>query len=105
MSDILKYPSWQAPLQDLILEFDGENFKQRAVVVELLIFARLQELQELRELQRPTDGYAELDALNDALRVLHKIRDDRLGNAEQQTRAGEPRNPTSLPGGRGTFNP
>jgi hypothetical protein len=81
MNENLKYPSWQTPLQDLILEFDRENFNQRIQVVELLIFARLQQLQEL---QQQSDGYAEVDAINDALCILHKIRDDRLGCPERQ---------------------
>jgi hypothetical protein len=46
MSDIeLKYPEWQAPLQDLFLESDHEKLHEKIQKVETLIFERLQLLR------------------------------------------------------------
>jgi hypothetical protein len=39
-----KYPEWQDPLQELILEFDDEKAREKGQKVESLIFARLQKL-------------------------------------------------------------
>jgi hypothetical protein len=39
-----KYPEWQDPLQELILEFDDEKSSRKGQKVESLIFARLQKL-------------------------------------------------------------
>jgi hypothetical protein len=40
----LKYPSWQTPLQEAILEFDPEKLAEKIQAVESLIFERLQVL-------------------------------------------------------------
>src|SRR5438105_14311143 len=41
----LKFPEWQAPLQDLILEFDREKMPEKMQHVETLIIDRLQQLR------------------------------------------------------------
>jgi hypothetical protein len=40
----LKFPQWQAPLQDLSLEFDLVKLQEKIRAVEALLFARLQQL-------------------------------------------------------------
>jgi hypothetical protein len=67
-----KYPEWQDPLQELILEFDDEKAREKGQKVESLILARLQKL-------RPeSDGRGELLALSDALSVLRIVKRNRL---------------------------
>lgn len=74
MSDAdLKYPEWQTPLQELILEFDPEKLPERIQKVEILIFERLQQLHG------ESDGRAEHEALNDALTIVRGIKRDKLG--------------------------
>jgi len=68
----LKFPKWQVPLQELILEFDHEKLPAKVEKVEALIFERMQQLS-----QEP-NGRAELDALNDALTVLRIIKADKM---------------------------
>jgi len=69
----LKYPEWQAPLQDLILEFDREKLRDKIQNVETLIFKRL------RHLGQESEGRAEVQAINDALSILRIIKRDKLG--------------------------
>jgi hypothetical protein len=69
----LKYPEWQAPLQDLILEFDREKALERIQKVENLIFERLQQLPQ------GSDGHSEQEAINDALFIIRNIKRDKLG--------------------------
>jgi len=68
----LKYPEWQAPLQELILEFDREKLPGKRQNVEILISKRLQQLRD------EMDGLAEVQALNDGLAVLRIIKRDKL---------------------------
>ena len=67
-----KYPSWQEPYQQALLELDPAKLRQKMLNAEAAIFRRLEQL---------SDGEAHLDgtldeklAINDAisgLRVLH----------------------------------
>ena len=68
----LKYPEWQAALQELILEFDREKLPGKRQNVEILISKRLQQLRD------EMDGLAEVQALNDGLAVLRIIKRDKL---------------------------
>jgi hypothetical protein len=71
--DGLKYPEWQLPLQELILEFDRATLHQKMQRVEALIYDRVQQLQE------GSDGHtAEREALNDAISLLRVIKRDKL---------------------------
>ncbi|HEY1470976.1 MAG TPA: hypothetical protein VGF61_18195 [Candidatus Acidoferrum sp.] len=73
MSDgALKFPQWQAPLQDLILESDPEKLAEKARAVEALLFARLQQLDH------DTDNRDEKVALQDALSIVRIMKRDRL---------------------------
>jgi hypothetical protein len=69
----LKFPEWQAPLQELILEFDREKWLEKLRSMEAVIFERLQQLGKGR------DGRDEQVALRDALSVMRIIKQDRLG--------------------------
>jgi len=69
----LKYPEWQKPLQDLLLERDRERLREKIRAVETLIIKRHQELAG------KSDAHLEREALPDALsnvRVL-KVWTDR----------------------------
>lgn len=68
----LRYPEWQKPLQELILEFDRDKFPEKVQQVESQIFERLQQLRG------GNDGHIELQAINDALGVLRIIKRDKL---------------------------
>jgi hypothetical protein len=68
----LKYPKWQAPLQEAILEFDREKLREKLEKVETSILERRQELH------LGADGHSEREAINDALSTLRVIKRDRL---------------------------
>ena len=68
----LKFPQWQAPLQDLILEFDPVKLPEKIAVVEALLFARLQQLNHAAE------NRDEKTALQDALSIVRIMKRDRL---------------------------
>ena len=72
----LKFPEWQAPLQDLILEFDRETMLRKMPEVETRIIERL------RSLSRDGEAQDERTALNDALSVIRVLKRDRLGCAD-----------------------
>jgi hypothetical protein len=73
MSDSeLKYPEWQGPLQELILEFNREKLPGKIQNVETLISKRL------RQLRDEMNGLAEIQAINDGLAVLRIIKRDKL---------------------------
>jgi hypothetical protein len=69
----LKYPKWQAPLQEVILEFDREALRKKLEKVETSILERLQELH------REAKGHSERRAIKDALSTVRVIQRDRLG--------------------------
>jgi hypothetical protein len=68
----LKFPEWQTPLQELILEFDSGKLPKKLQEVETLILERLERLSQSE------DGRGERYALDDALSILRVIRRDRL---------------------------
>jgi hypothetical protein len=68
----LKYPSWQTPLQEAILELDPEKLAERIQAVENLIFERLQALSS------GTDHKDERQALSDAAFILSKLKKEKL---------------------------
>ena len=74
MSDgALRFPEWQVPLQEVILEFDREELREKAERVETLIFERVQQLNQ------ESDGRDERQALEDGLNILRMVRRDKLG--------------------------
>jgi hypothetical protein len=68
----LKFPQWQVPLQDLILEFDRAKLSRKMHEIETLI------TQRLEDLGRKDDSRDEYEALHDALSILRVIKRDRL---------------------------
>ena len=73
MSDeSLKFPAWQVPLQELILEFNSAKLPAKVQEVEKLIVDRLGKLR----FEVNSDEYG---ALNDALSILRVLKRDRLG--------------------------
>lgn len=72
----LKFPEWQVPLQEVILEFDRERMREKIQKVETMIFDRR------RQLSLASDGCAEHAALNDALSVLRILKRERLGSMD-----------------------
>lgn len=69
----LAFPDWQAPLEEVILEFDLEKLADKAVKVEALI------LERLKQLQQTNDGLNERAAIMHGLSVLRVIKVNRLG--------------------------
>jgi hypothetical protein len=67
----LKFPAWQVPLQDLILEFDREKLAKKIQKVENLIFERQQQLSQV------SDGHAEREAIYDAWNIIRVIKRDK----------------------------
>jgi hypothetical protein len=68
----LKFPQWQIPLMEAILEFDREKLAEKLQQVESRVFERFQQLRQ------GTDGASEREALNDALSTLRVLRQERL---------------------------
>ena len=69
----LKFPEWQVPLQDLILEFDPKKLAEKIQKVETVILERQQQLYQ------GSDGHAEREAIHDALNIIRVIKRDKLG--------------------------
>lgn len=72
----LKYPNWQKPYQEALLELDPSVLYQKMLDAETAIFARLQRL---------TDGEAHLEgtpaerlAIDDAISGLRALQKHRL---------------------------
>jgi hypothetical protein len=68
----LKYPKWQEPLQEAILEFNREKLAEKLEKVESLVLKRFQQLRQ------GTDGASEREALDDALKTMRILRQERL---------------------------
>jgi hypothetical protein len=68
----LKYPSWQTPLQEAILEFDREKLAEQIQAVENLIFERLQAIAS------DTNHHDEQQALANAAFILRKLKKEKL---------------------------
>ena len=71
--DELKFPEWQTPLQEVLLEFDREKLPEKIRNVESLILERLQQLA------LGNNGHDEKDSLHDALIILRIVKRDKLG--------------------------
>ena len=77
-TDDLRYPQWQRPLQEAILEFDREELIEKAHQAEAAI------LERLRELRQSTDGYDEQAAIIHGLSLLRSIKFERLDYPDWQ---------------------
>ena len=72
MNEELKYPQWQAPLRDAILEFNPQELRARVQNVEAAIFDRFQVLSSERNHED------ERQALSAALSTLRMLKRDKL---------------------------
>ena len=72
----LKFPEWQIPLQELLLEFDSEKLPAKMEGVRVLIFARLKHLQDHYDRD-------EMQAINDAMNILRIVSRDKLESNRQ----------------------
>ena len=75
----LKFPHWQAPLQDLILEFAPVKLQEKIRKVEALLFARLQQRDH------GTNNRDEKIALQDALSIVRLMKRDRLDSPNRNS--------------------
>jgi hypothetical protein len=71
--EYLKFPQWQVPLQELVLEFDPQKLPEKIQRVETLLFERLQKLDDGR------DSRVEKLALYDAQTMVRIMKRNRLG--------------------------
>ncbi len=69
----LKYPEWQIPLEEAIVEPDLAELRVKVHTVETLIFERLTQLEPTK------DGIAEREAINTSLKILRVVKRERLG--------------------------
>lgn len=68
----LKYPKWQAPLQEVIFELNREKLADKIQKLEALI------LERVLQLQLGSDSHREQEAINDALSTLRALKRDKL---------------------------
>jgi hypothetical protein len=69
----LKYPEWQSPFREALIEIDREKLQSKTMKAEEAIFQRLQQLAGT------SDSEAERQAIEDALASLRVFKRDRLG--------------------------
>lgn len=74
----LKFPQWQGPVQELVLEFDPIKLEERIRAVEVLLFDRLQQLEQ------ENGGHDEKIALQDALSIIRIMKRDRLDDLQSE---------------------
>lgn len=67
----LRFPEWQTPLQEVILEFNREKLPGKIQNMEQALNERL------RQLSMASDGLEERTAISDALSLLRIIKRDR----------------------------
>jgi hypothetical protein len=72
----LRFPEWQTPLRDLLLEFDCEKLPEEVQKVETLIFGRLQQLE------KGDNSHEERVAIYDAVKILRIVKRDKLGSPD-----------------------
>jgi hypothetical protein len=68
----LRYPEWQRPLQEALMESDKAKLKARVESAETIIFRRLQAISH------DSNHHAERDAVEHALSLLRTIKRDSL---------------------------
>ena len=64
----LKYPEWQQPLQEALVEFDPDKLKHRVADTETAIYKRLQAISQ------DSDHAAERQAIDNALASLRFLK-------------------------------
>jgi hypothetical protein len=74
----LKFPQWQAPFQELIIEFTLQRLPEKLQKAEALIQKRLQQLDQ------GNDHRDERIALQDALSILRVMKHEGLRSLEEK---------------------
>jgi hypothetical protein len=75
----LKYPSWQTPLQEAMLEVNPKKLAKKIQKLETIIFKRLLEMSS------DTDHEDERHAIADAASILRVLKKDRLSYPDWST--------------------
>jgi hypothetical protein len=68
----LKYPEWQVPLDEAIVEPDVAKLRFKVHAAETVIFERLKQLESSK------DGSAERQAITTGLNILRIVKRERL---------------------------
>ena len=68
----LKYPEWQSPFQEALLEVDREKLQSKMMKAEEAIFQRMQQLAG------SSDSEAERLAIADAIASLRVLKTEKL---------------------------
>jgi hypothetical protein len=68
----LKYPEWQKPYEDALLEVDREKLKEKLLKAEAAIFLRLQQLAN------SPDSHAERQAIDDVISGMKVLKSRQL---------------------------
>jgi len=69
---VIKYPDWEKPLQEAVVEVDKDKLKSQVGAAETAIFNRLQAIS------RSPDHAAEHQAIADALALIRVLKRDAL---------------------------
>jgi len=70
--DDLRYPEWQSPFREALLEIDREKLQSKMMKAEDAIFQRLQQLAGT------SDSHAERQAIEDAIASLRVLKTEQL---------------------------
>ena len=70
--DAMRYPEWQGPFQEALLEIDREKLQSKMMKAEEAIFERLQQLAG------SSDSEAERQAIADANAALRALKTEKL---------------------------
>ena len=70
--DAMRYPEWQGPLQEALLEVDREKLQSKMMKAEEAIFQRMQQLAG------SSDSEAERLAIADAIASLRVLKTEKL---------------------------
>jgi len=68
----LKYPEWQKPYEEALVEVDCEKLKDKLLKAEAAIFLRLQQLTH------SADSHAERQAIDDAISAIRVLKTQQL---------------------------
>ena len=68
----LKYPEWQSPFQEALLEVDREKLQSKMMKAQEAIFQRMQQLAG------SSDSEAERQAIADAIASLRVLKTEKL---------------------------
>ena len=70
--DAMRYPEWQGPFQEALLEIDREKLQSKMMKAEEAIFQRMQQLAGT------SDSEAERQAIEDTISALRVLKTEKL---------------------------